>query len=74
MLQDNWLGNVGHMCSSTLESLNMKAERGHGFTDDDKLLRDVCLGYLYMLSLCNQEGIVSDSTLPNNLTNNRTIH
>ena len=74
MIQDNWLEDVGDLCVTTLEMLNTKVQSGSVVTNDDKLLRDICLGYLYMLSLCNEEGLISETHIPLNLRKNITIH
>ena len=51
MLHENWLEDVGDICISTLDRLNAKAERGLPMTHQDKTSRDICLGYLFLLSI-----------------------
>ena len=68
--EDAWLDEVGSLCISTLEELNSKAMKGQ-IKDSDVILREICLGYLYMLTVCNNEGLMPKSF---NLNNNITIH
>ncbi len=75
MPTDNfWLENVGDMCISTLDRLNAKIEQGTDITHEDKVMQDVCIGYLLMLSICNAEGVFKDGSLPDNYKRNITIH
>jgi len=74
MVQDNWLEDVGDICISTLDRLNAKSERGLKMTHQDKTSRDICLGYLFLLSICNNEGILRETGLNNNLPRNVTLH
>ena len=74
MPQDNWLEDVGDMCVSTLDRLNAKAQRNMDITHEDKVMRDVCLGYLFMLGICNAEGVFREVGLTDNLKRNVTIH
>ena len=74
MVQDNWLEDVGNICISTLDRLSAKSERGLKMTHQDKTSRDICLGYLFLLSICNNEGILRETGLNNNLPRNVTLH
>ena len=74
MVQDSWLEDVGDICISTLDRLNAKSERGLKMTHQDKTSRDICLGYLFLLSICNNEGILRETGLNNNLPRNVTLH
>jgi len=68
-----WLDEVGDLCMKTLSQLNSKAERNSPVTRQDVVLRDVCLAYLYLMTICHNEGLLSEF-LTNNITTNRTIH
>ena len=74
MVQDNWLEDVGDICISTLDRLNAKSERGLKMTHQDKTSRDICLGYLFLLSVCNNEGILRETGFNNTLRRNVTLH
>ena len=71
MVQDNWLEDVGDICISTLDRLNAKSERGLKMTHQDKTSRDICLGYLFLLSICNSEGFLKETGFN---TTNVTLH
>ena len=74
-MQDrHWLEDVGDMCISTLDRLNAKVQKGIDITHEDKVMQDVCLGYLFMLGICNAEGVFSEVGLTDNLKRNVTIH
>lgn len=68
--ENEWLDEVGTLCISTLEKLNSKAMEGD-IKESDIILREICLGYLYMLTICDNEGLMPKSF---NLKNNITIH
>ncbi len=74
MLHENWLEDVGDICISTLDRLNAKAERGLPMTHQDKTSRDICLGYLFLLSICENEGIFNTEGISGNYKKNMTIH
>ena len=74
MVQDNWLEDVGDFCVSTLDRLNAKSERGLKMTHQDKASKDVCLGYLFLLAVCNSEGILREAGVNNTLRRNVTLH
>tara|TARA_R110002012_G_scaffold295525_2_gene492131 strand:- start:192 stop:416 length:225 start_codon:yes stop_codon:yes gene_type:complete len=74
-MQDRyWLEDVGDMCISTLDRLNAKVQKGMDITHEDKVMQDVCLGYLLMLSICNDEGVFVQAGLSDNLRRNITLH
>ena len=74
-MQDNfWLEDVGDMCISTLDRLNAKVKKGIDTTHEDKVMQDVCLGYLFLLSVCNDEGVFFKAGLSDNLKRNVTLH
>jgi len=62
----HWLEDVGNLCVSTLDRLNAKTQQGRDITHEDKIMQDVCLGYLFMLSVCNAEGVLQEAKLTDN--------
>ena len=74
MVQDNWLEDVGNICVSTLDRLNAKSERGLKMTHQDKTSRDICLAYLFLLSVCDSEGFLKETSLNNTFKRNVTLH
>jgi|TARA_R110001583_G_scaffold182699_1_gene340797 hypothetical protein len=74
-MQDSlWLEDVGDMCISTLDRLNAKVQKGIDITHEDKVMQDVCLGYLFLLNVCNDEGVLYKTGLSDNLKRNVTLH
>lgn len=74
-MQDSlWLEDVGDMCISTLDRLNAKVQKGIDITHEDKVMQDVCLGYLFLLNVCNDEGVLYKIGLSDNLKRNVTLH
>ena len=71
--KEAWLEGVAITCSSTLSSLNKKAEANKHISDEDQMLSEVCMGYLYLLHLAQQEGVLAEDTLLGK-TLKRTIH
>ena len=71
--KEAWLEGVAITCSSTLSSLNKKAEANKHISDEDQMLSEVCMGYLYLLHIAQQEGVLSEDTLLGK-TLKRTIH
>lgn len=69
--ENEWLDEVGTLCMSTLEEIQTKAMEGKDIDDADIILREICLGYLYLLTLSNNEGLMPESF---NFNNNITIH
>jgi hypothetical protein len=50
---DNWLKDVAETASVTLDVLNKKAERRGTVTHADETVQSLCMGYLYLLHLCD---------------------
>ena len=71
--KEAWLEGVAITCSSTLSSLNRKAEANKHISDEDQMLSEVCMGYLYLLHIAQQEGVLTEDTLLGK-TLKRTIH
>lgn len=70
---DNWLHHVGEVCTTTLELLNEKAENEGYVSHADETMKELCIGYLYLLGLCDSQGLLIDE-LPSTIKNNITIH
>jgi hypothetical protein len=71
--KEAWLEGVAITCSSTLSALNKKAEAERYITDEDQMMSEICMGYLYLLHIAQSEGVLTqDTLLGKNLT--RTIH
>ena len=49
--KEAWLEGVAITCSSTLSALNKKAEAERCITDEDQMMSEICMGYLYLLHI-----------------------
>ena len=70
-----WLEQIAVTCSMTLNLLHKKAEEKGEIVEEDQLMSDVCMGYLYLLNVCDSTGVLEnypDDKIGNVL--NRTIH
>tara|TARA_R100000656_G_scaffold124101_1_gene101541 strand:- start:175 stop:417 length:243 start_codon:yes stop_codon:yes gene_type:complete len=76
--RNQWLDQVAKTCSATLSILHKKAQSEGHISDADQMMSDVCMAYLYLLSVCDAEGTLTDTDVPfiSALTNklNTTIH
>ncbi len=71
--KEAWLEGVAITCSSTLSALNKKAEADRCITDEDQMMSEICMGYLYLLHIAQSEGVLTqDTLLGKNLI--RTLH
>ena len=71
--KEAWLEGVAITCSSTLSALNKKAEAERHISDEDQMMSEICMGYLYLLHIAQSEGVLTeDALLGKTLT--RTIH
>ena len=71
--REAWLEEVAKTCSVTLAILNTKAENEGYISEADQMMSDVCMGYLYLLNMCDQEGVLLDSPIFKTITN-KTLH
>jgi hypothetical protein len=55
---DNWLKDVAETAAVTLDVLNRKAEQRGNVTHADETIQGLCMGYLYLLNLCDQQGVL----------------
>ena len=72
--KEDWLKEVSDICTTTLEILNDKVETEGRISTADQVMTDLCMGYLYLLSVCNKEGLLETSKLQNLIDKNVTIH
>ena len=69
--KEDWLREVSDICTTTLEILNDKVETEGRISTADQVMTDLCMGYLYLLSICNSEGIFRKI---NFIDENKTLH
>tara|TARA_B100000497_G_C7610816_1_gene366821 strand:- start:833 stop:1063 length:231 start_codon:yes stop_codon:yes gene_type:complete len=55
---ESWLKDVAETAAVTLDVLDKKAERRGTVTHADETVQTLCMGYLYLLNLCDQQGIL----------------
>ena len=71
--RDQWLEEVAKTCSVTLAILNKKAEARGNISEADQMMSDVCMGYLYLLNVCDPEGVLLEAPIIETITTT-TIH
>jgi len=71
--KEAWLEGVAITCSNTLATLNEKAETNKHISDEDQMLSELCMGYLYLLHIAHSEGVLNEVSLGNK-TLKRTLH
>lgn len=71
---NNWLHQVGEVCITTLELLEEKADNVGYVSHADETMKELCIGYLYLLGLCDSQGLLLDKKLPDAVKKNITIH
>ena len=71
--KEAWLEGVAITCSSTLSALNKKAVAQRHISDEDQMMSEICMGYLYLLHIAQSEGVLTEDTLLGK-TLTRTIH
>ena len=49
--KEDWLKEVSDICTTTLEILNDKVESEGRISTADQVMTDLCMGYLYLLSV-----------------------
>lgn len=75
MNNDNhWLEDVRDKCVCALDRINEQSQQGISISHEDKILKDVCLGYLFMLGICNAEGVFNNIGKTDNFKRNITLH
>ena len=55
--KEDWLREVTDICTTTLDILNDKVATEGRISTADQVMTDLCMGYLYLLSICNSEGL-----------------
>tara|TARA_R100001460_G_scaffold94824_1_gene136933 strand:+ start:651 stop:887 length:237 start_codon:yes stop_codon:yes gene_type:complete len=64
MQKDNvWLDEVAETCTMTLGVLQKKAEERGRLSHADQTMTDLCLGYLYLLSICDKNRFFEDDSI-----------
>ena len=71
--RDEWLEEVAKTCSVTLAVLNKKAEHEGYISEADQMMSDVWMGYLYLLNVCDSEGVLLEAPIVETITE-KTIH
>ena len=71
--RDEWLEEVAKTCSVTLAVLNKKAEHEGYISEADQMMSDVYMGYLYLLNVCDSEGVLLEAPIVETITE-KTIH
>ena len=71
--RDEWLEEVAKTCSVTLAVLNKKAEHEGYISEADQMMSDVCMGDLYLLNVCDSEGVLLEAPIVETITE-KTIH
>ena len=71
---NNWLHQVGEVCATTLELLEEKADSVGYVSHADETMKELCIGYLYLLGLCDSQGLLLEKELPDAVKKNITIH
>ena len=74
---EKWLIDVAETAAVTLDVLDKKAERRGTVTHADETVQTLCMGYLYLLNLCDQQGILERrdiETLTDIIKKHTTIH
>jgi hypothetical protein len=71
--RDQWLEEVAKTCSVTLAVLHKKAEAHGNISEADQMMSDVCMGYLYLLNVCDTEGVLLEAPIVKTITE-KTIH
>jgi hypothetical protein len=69
--KENWLREVTDICTTTLDILNDKVETEGRISTADQVMTDLCMGYLYLLSICNSEGLFTETKI---IDKNITLH
>jgi hypothetical protein len=54
--KEQWLEQIAVTCSMTLSLLNKKAEEQGLVVEQDQLMSELCMGYLYLLNVCDTTG------------------
>ena len=69
--KEDWLREVTDICTTTLDILNDKVEIEGRISTADQVMTDLCMGYLYLLSICNSEGLFRNTKFTDR---NITLH
>jgi len=59
--RDVWLDAVANTCTKTLEQLERKVSLTGEISQYDEKVGNICMAYLYLLNVCDQEGIFDNT-------------
>jgi len=62
-MNDNWLDDVAETCTVTLTVLHKKAETRGQLSHADQTMTNLCLGYLYLLNVCDKNKLFEDDSI-----------
>ena len=74
---EHWLKDVAETATVTLDVLNKKAEQRGVVTHADETVQSLCMGYLYLLNLCDTYELLERrdlETLTDLIKKHTTIH
>ena len=54
--------------------LEVKADAVCHVSHADETMKELCIGYLYLLGLCDSQGLLLEKELPDAVKKNITIH
>ena len=60
MKNNEGLDDVAETCTVTLNVLQKKAEERGKLSHADQTMTNLCLGYLYLLNVCDQNDLFAD--------------
>ena len=60
MKNNEWLDDVAETCTVTLNVLQKKAEDMGKLSHADQTMTNLCLGYLYLLNVCDQNNLFAN--------------
>ena len=74
---NNWLKDVAETAAVTLDVLNTKSQERGTITYADERVQSLCMGYLYLLNLCDTYELLERrdlETLTDLIKKHTTIH
>tara|TARA_Y100001937_G_scaffold127711_1_gene200832 strand:+ start:795 stop:1040 length:246 start_codon:yes stop_codon:yes gene_type:complete len=73
-----WLSNLEQIARGTLSKIDRKLEESGGvLTEDHEVMSSLCMGYLYLLMLCEEQDLLSfddDNPIIKLINKQETIH
>jgi hypothetical protein len=74
---NGWLKDVAETAAVTIDNLDKKSQERGTVTYADEKVQSLCMGYLYLLHLCDQQGVLERrdiETLTDTIKKHTTIH